>query len=79
MTVTTFKNWYLIHKWTSLICTIFLLLLCLTGFPLIFREELAVWLGEAVEVLAPDELRSRVSATARAQLRRYAMPAAGAV
>ena len=51
MTVTTFKNWYLIHKWTSLVCTIFLLLLCLTGLPLIFREELAVWLGEAVEAL----------------------------
>ena len=54
MTVTTFKNWYLIHKWTSLVCTIFLLLLCLTGLPLIFREELAVWLGEAVE--APDHV-----------------------
>ena len=49
MTVATFKNWYLVHKWTSLICTIFLLLLCLTGLPLVFREELAIRLGEAVE------------------------------
>lgn len=49
MTVKTFKNWYFIHKWTSLICTIFLLLLCLTGLPLIFRDELAIWLGEAVD------------------------------
>jgi uncharacterized iron-regulated membrane protein len=54
MTVATFKNWYLIHKWTSLVCTIFLLLLCLTGLPLIFREELAVWLGEAIE--APEHV-----------------------
>jgi uncharacterized iron-regulated membrane protein len=49
MTITTFKNWSLIHKWTSLICTAFLLLLCLTGLPLIFKDELAVWLGDLVE------------------------------
>lgn len=49
MTVKTFGTWYLVHKWTSLICTIFLLLLCLTGLPLIFSDDLAVWLGEAVE------------------------------
>ena len=34
------KAWWLIHKWTSLVCTIFLLLLCLTGLPLIFHEEI---------------------------------------
>ncbi|MDN5941605.1 MAG: PepSY domain-containing protein [Nitrospira sp.] len=49
MTVGKLKNWYLIHKWTSLICTIFLLLLCVTGLPLVFRDELAVLLGEAIE------------------------------
>lgn len=49
LTVATFRRWYLVHKWTSLVCTVFLLLLCLTGLPLVFRDELAVWLGEAVE------------------------------
>jgi uncharacterized iron-regulated membrane protein len=49
MTVKTFRSWYLIHKWTSLLCTVFLLMLCLTGLPLIFSDDLAVWLGEAVE------------------------------
>lgn len=34
------KTWFQIHKWTSLICTAFLLMLCLTGFPLIFSEEI---------------------------------------
>ena len=34
------KAWWLIHKWTSLVCTIFLLLLCITGLPLIFHEEI---------------------------------------
>ncbi|MBD2703670.1 PepSY domain-containing protein [Spirosoma sp. BT702] len=33
------KTWFNIHKWTSLICTAFLLMLCLTGLPLIFHEE----------------------------------------
>ena len=36
----TTKTWWLIHKWTSLVCTIFLLLLCITGLPLIFHEEI---------------------------------------
>jgi uncharacterized iron-regulated membrane protein len=35
------KFWYFVHKWTSLICAIFVLLLCLTGLPLIFKAELA--------------------------------------
>lgn len=34
------KAWYLVHKWTSLVCTVFLLMLCLTGLPLIFHEEI---------------------------------------
>ncbi|MEQ1813661.1 MAG: PepSY domain-containing protein [Candidatus Nitrotoga sp.] len=45
----TFKIWYLIHKWTSLVCTVFLLLLCLTGLPLIFSHEIAHWLGDRAE------------------------------
>lgn len=31
------------HKWTSLVCTLFLLVLSLTGLPLVFRDELSVW------------------------------------
>lgn len=34
------RTWSFIHKWTSLICTIFLFLLCITGLPLIFHEEI---------------------------------------
>lgn len=49
MTSCVLRRHYLIHKWTSLICTGFLFLLCLTGLPLVFREELALWLGDAVE------------------------------
>lgn len=38
------RRWYAIHKWTSLICTAFLLLICLTGLPLAFRDEFDHWL-----------------------------------
>ncbi len=40
MKLKTAKRWFNWHKWTSLICTIFLLYLCLTGLPLIFHEEI---------------------------------------
>jgi uncharacterized iron-regulated membrane protein len=34
------QQWSWIHKWSSLVCTLFLLLMCLTGLPLIFSEEI---------------------------------------
>ncbi|HEV7340187.1 MAG TPA: PepSY-associated TM helix domain-containing protein [Sphingopyxis sp.] len=36
----TIKTWFLIHKWTSIVCTAFLLMLCVTGLPLIFHHEI---------------------------------------
>jgi uncharacterized iron-regulated membrane protein len=38
--VRSLRRWAAIHKWTSLVCTLFLLLFCLTGLPLIFEHEL---------------------------------------
>ncbi|OEO27223.1 peptidase [Pseudomonas sp. J237] len=46
----TIKRWSQVHTWTSLICTVFLLLLALTGLPLIFHHELEHVLGEAPEL-----------------------------
>lgn len=46
------KTWTWIHKWSSLVCTVFMLLLCLTGLPLIFHHEIGHLLGTEVE--APD-------------------------
>lgn len=43
------KSWYQIHKWTSLVCTVFILMLCLTGLPLIFAHEIDHWLGRSVD------------------------------
>jgi uncharacterized iron-regulated membrane protein len=36
----TVRGWYRTHKWTSLVCTVFLLMSCVTGLPLIFGDEI---------------------------------------
>jgi uncharacterized iron-regulated membrane protein len=41
-------RWFWIHKWTSLVCTAFLLLICVTGLPLVLREEIAGLLDDAL-------------------------------
>lgn len=50
MKSTTIRRWSIVHTWTSLICTAFLLLLALTGLPLIFHHEIEHLLGEAPEL-----------------------------
>ena len=44
---TRMRVWTAIHTWSSLACTLFLLMLCLTGLPLIFSDELTHWLDDA--------------------------------
>jgi uncharacterized iron-regulated membrane protein len=39
------KKWFYWHRYTSLICTLFLLILCFTGLPLIFQDEITDWLS----------------------------------
>lgn len=48
MRTKTIKAWSFVHTWSSLICTVFMLLLCVTGLPLIFHEEIDGWLHESV-------------------------------
>ncbi|MDO9051392.1 MAG: PepSY-associated TM helix domain-containing protein [Methylotenera sp.] len=52
MKVQSLKTWAWVHKWSSLICTVFMLLLCLTGLPLIFHHEISHLIGNEVE--APE-------------------------
>ena len=47
MKARTVRLWSVVHTWTSLISTFFLLLLCLTGLPLIFHHEIDELLGYA--------------------------------
>jgi len=49
MSPATIKTWSWLHKWSSLVCTVFMLLLCLTGLPLIFHHDIAHLLGDEIE------------------------------
>jgi uncharacterized iron-regulated membrane protein len=68
----TIKTWYLVHKWTSLVCTAFLLIICLTGLPLIFSHEIEDLLDDAkpyAELPANTPMANLDTVLARAQAR----------
>ena len=48
LSTSSIRGWYLVHKWTSLVCTVFLLMLCITGLPLIFHDEIDTLTGDAL-------------------------------
>ena len=60
MTANRLRVWTWLHTWSSLVCTVFMLLLCLTGLPLIFHHEIGHLLGTEVEAPAmpPDAPRA---------------------
>lgn len=45
MTRRTIRFWFLVHKWSSLVPTAFLFMLCVTGLPLIFHDEIDTAMG----------------------------------
>ncbi|WP_439817682.1 PepSY-associated TM helix domain-containing protein [Zavarzinia sp. CC-PAN008] len=45
MSARSLRAWSWVHKWTSLVSMVFLLVLCLTGLPLIFHEEIDALTG----------------------------------
>ena len=55
MTRKTVRAWSFVHKWTSLVCTAFMLMLCLTGLPLIFHHEIDDLLGAHGTWTAPAD------------------------
>ncbi|KAF1003191.1 MAG: hypothetical protein GAK28_04887 [Luteibacter sp.] len=44
MRSSTLRQWIWVHKWSSLVSMLFLLMLCITGLPLIFGHEIEDWL-----------------------------------
>ncbi|WP_454674032.1 PepSY-associated TM helix domain-containing protein [Achromobacter pestifer] len=54
------RRWSAVHKWSSLVATIWLLLLCLTGLPLIFHDEIDAALDThpGLPALTPDAPRA---------------------
>lgn len=76
LTQKSIKSWYLVHKWTSLVCTAFLLMLCITGLPLIFYEEIDDLTGAhpvALELPAETPLTSLDNVVASALAERPGM------
>lgn len=69
-----FKTWVAWHKWSSLVCTLFMLLLCVTGLPLIFAHEIDHLMGYSVDppetVAAPAQAPGVESIVAAANARR---------
>jgi len=67
------KTWFQIHKWTSLICTAFLLMLCLTGLPLIFHEEIEELEGKPklAETVAEGTPRASLDILSRTVEKKY--------
>ncbi len=68
----TLRVWSWLHKWSSLVSTLFLLVLCLTGLPLIFHHQIGAWLGTevaspAMRADAPRITLDQVMAVARAR------------
>lgn len=48
MTRAALRRWFWVHKWSSLACTLFLLVICVTGLPLVLRDELSDLLDNAL-------------------------------
>jgi len=55
MKTRTIRAWSRVHKWSSLVSTVFVLMLCITGLPLVFTHELNhLLLDEAWAPADPD-------------------------
>jgi uncharacterized iron-regulated membrane protein len=61
MTRSALRKWFWVHKWTSLVCTAFLLLICLTGLPLVFHDEIDDLLENALPYASVPAGTPRVS------------------
>ena len=63
------KAWAFAHKWSSLICTAFLLVICVTGLPLLFSDQINAWLEphayEALPAGTPTANLDLLAATGR--------------
>src|SRR5947207_218416 len=66
----TVRIWSVVHTWSSLISTLFLLLLCVTGLPLIFHHEIDELLGydPKPEMAQPGAVKRSIDEIARTAL-----------
>ncbi len=73
LTAKRVRFWYRVHKWASLVCTLFLLSECLTGLPLIFGEEIFDLTHDHVRpaALPPNAPLASLDSIVRAGIERY--------
>ena len=66
------------HRWSGLICTAFLLVICITGLPLIFEDEIDHWRDAALPcaTVAADGPRTELKAILSSARERYPGPVA---
>ncbi len=69
----TVRTWCWVHKWTSLVCTLFLFMLCLTGLPLIFHDEIDAAFDDRppLAALPPGTPQLPLDAFVRTAMRMY--------
>jgi uncharacterized iron-regulated membrane protein len=69
------RRWVFLHKWSSLVCSAVLLLICMTGLPLLFADEINAWLEphtyEALPADTPRVNLDRLTAIARERYPRH--------
>jgi uncharacterized iron-regulated membrane protein len=74
MTRTAFRRWFRVHKWSSLVCTAFLLVICVTGLPLVFTDEIRDWLDDGLPYASVPAGTPNVSLDRLASLSRQMYP-----
>lgn len=71
LTSRSIRAWGWIHKWTSLISTLFILMLCITGLPLIFAHEIEHAMMPELEHVSEDNVSPSIdSIVAKAEASR---------
>jgi uncharacterized iron-regulated membrane protein len=74
MTRAALRRWFWVHKWTSLVCTAFLLVVCITGMPLVVRDEISNWLDDGLPYASVPTGTPNVSLDRLADISRQMYP-----
>ncbi|AUC93984.1 hypothetical protein CWS35_06530 [Bradyrhizobium sp. SK17] len=74
MTRAALRRWFWVHKWSSLVCTLFLLVICVTGLPLVLRDELSDLLDNALPYAKVADDTPNVSLDKLASISRQMYP-----
>jgi len=72
--VRSLRRWAFVHKWTSLLCTAFLLIICVTGLPIVFAHEIGDWLDPDPPYAKLPEDQPRVGLDDLLKIARDAFP-----